>query len=157
MEVVITAGVHPVLSLFCFREAAVGLATGRRVHVRIMGGGESLNEVDGVLNACLGSGDEVAGERRGAVCAEKNRLRDECRSFLTQEYRGPHLLCEGMNKSQGGFIGLAVGVVIEVLRGRVAEGARTEKRWQLLSHQRVAERGGGATMARAHPLELETA
>ena len=68
------------------------------------------------------------------MSAEKIRLRDEGRSFLTQEHRGPHLLGEGMNKSQGGLIGLAVGVVIEVLGGRVAECTRTEKRWQLLSH-----------------------
>ena len=134
MEVVIAAGVHPFLSLFCFRKAAVALATGRRVHVRIMGGGESLNEVDGVLNACLGSGDEVAGERRSAVRAEKIRLRNECRGFFTHEDRGSHLLGEGVDESQWGFIGLAVWVVIEVLGGRVAEGTRTEKGWQLLSH-----------------------
>ena len=134
MEVVIAAGVHPVLSFFCFREAAVAFATGRRVHVRIMGGGESLNEIDGVLNACLGSGDEMAGERRSAVRAKRIRLRNKCRGFFAHEYRGSHLLSEGVDETQWGFIGLAVWVVIEVLGGRVAEGTRTEKGWQLLSH-----------------------
>ena len=131
---VITAGVHPVLSFFCFRVAATAFATGRRVHVRITRGGESLDEVDGVLNACLGSRDEMAGERRSAVRAERIRLRNECRGFFAHEDRGSHLLSEVVYESQWGFIGLAVWVIIEVLGGRVAEGTRTEKGWQLLSH-----------------------
>ena len=98
------------------------------------GGGESLNEVDGILNACLGSRDEMAGERRGAVRAERVCLRNERRGFFANEYRGSRLPSEVVYKSQWGFIRLAVYVIIVVLGGRVAEGTRTEKGWQLLSH-----------------------
>ena len=54
MEVMIAASVYPFLSFFSFRQAKVALAEGRRIHVRILRGGESLDEVDGVLYSCLG-------------------------------------------------------------------------------------------------------
>ena len=108
MEMVIAASVHPLLPLLCFRVAATAFARGRWVQVRITRGGESLNEVDGVLNACLGSRDEKAGERRSAVSAERVCLRNECRGFFANEDRGSRLLSEVVYKSQWGFIRLAV-------------------------------------------------
>ena len=148
MEMMIAPSVHPLLSFLCFCVAATALAAGRRVHVRITRGGESLNEVDGILNACLGSRDEMAGERRGAMGAERVCLRDERRGFFADEYRGSRLTSEVVYKSQWRFIGLAVYVIIVVLGGRVAEGTRTEKRWQLLRHCRKAGKGGARRLAR---------